>query len=511
MAYQVVIVEDNQNTVRALQTSVDWQAYGFYLAGVAYDGLQGCRLIEQIRPDLVLTDIRMPGADGFTLIEQERDLLAHTRVIVITAYDKFQYATQAIRLSVFDFILKPIDDEELYHSLRRAKRSLDEERCPDDHTRRIEWLRRRTRMIGQLTTLPSADPEDARPVFCPPDLAAYCFLAVGTQESISQPMLQRIDFEPYPPSLYILSVMLGSDLILFCGFRAPDPDWKGTVAELARRLRHHIADVYCAVSGLYTDLTQFRAACREAQQTLLTCEVTNDRAVVNFSPGGQQEEKRPHIADVQALSQKLADADLGAEEAWAALVEGAGGQMRYLRMMLMMYCTKVLQKRLANARIADTVDAAVYDIPQISTTEGAREWFFYFCRELAAAEKNNNCTSVLIRNVQSYVDTYATEGVSLESVARHFHVSPNYLSALVRKETGKTYQQHVIEAKMRVAKQLLDDTRMHIEEISRAVGYENYISFYNMFRRMEGRTPSAYRMRNRGASGRPEENGEDSP
>ena len=118
---------------------------------------------------------------------------------------------------------------------------------------------------------------------------------------------------------------------------------------------------------------------------------------------------------------------------------------------------------------------------------------------------------MLIRNVQSYVDTYATEGVSLESVARHFHVSPNYLSALVRKETGKTYQQHVIEAKMRVAKQLLDDTRMHIEEISRAVGYENYISFYNMFRRMEGRTPSAYRMRNRGASGRPEENGEDSP
>ena len=240
-------------------------------------------------------------------------------------------------------------------------------------------------MIGQLTTLPSADPEDARPVFCPPDLAAYCFLAVGTQESISQPMLQRIDFEPYPPSLYILSVMLGSDLILFCGFRAPDPDWKGTVAELARRLRHHIADVYCAVSGLYTDLTQFRAACREAQQTLLTCEVTNDRAVVNFSPGGQQEEKRPHIADVQALSQKLADADLCAEEAWAALVEGAGGQMRYLRMMLMMYCTKVLQKRLANARIADTVDAAVYDIPQISTTEGAREWFFNFCRELASA------------------------------------------------------------------------------------------------------------------------------
>lgn len=502
MAYKAIIVEDNQNTVYALQTGVDWQAHGFELAGVAYDGLQGSQLVEQVRPNLLITDIQMPGADGFTLIERQQELLAHTRIIVITAYDKFQYATQAIRLSVFDFILKPIDDEEFCSCLQRAKKSLDEEFCPGEQQQRAEWLRRCTRMVSQLSAAPGDDAADPLPTFCEPDLAAYCFLAISTQQSISQPVLQRIDFGPYPASLDVLSVMLDGMLVLFCGFREPEPYWKSTVTELIRRLRRHIVDLQSAVSSLYTDLGQFRAACREAQRTLLNCKIANIHSPVTFAQYASQGDFAPHIADMQALSRRLAETDPGAQAVWAALMESTGGQLRYLQMSLMIYCVHLLQKHPANAQIADAVNAAVYDLPQIGTTSDAREWFFSFCEELKRAEKGDDCTSSLIRNVQSYVSTYATEGVSLESVANHFHISPNYLSMLMRRETGKTYQQHVIEAKIRVAKQLLDDTRMHIEEISRAVGYENYISFYNMFRRIEGRTPSAYRMRNRGIADR---------
>ena len=76
-------------------------------------------------------------------------------------------------------------------------------------------------------------------------------------------------------------------------------------------------------------------------------------------------------------------------------------------------------------------------------------------------------------------------------------MSPNYLSALIRKETGVTFQQHMLQNKMMISKQLLDDTRMRVEEIAYAVGYENYVSFYNAFKKIEGISPREYRMRNR--------------
>lgn len=105
--------------------------------------------------------------------------------------------------------------------------------------------------------------------------------------------------------------------------------------------------------------------------------------------------------------------------------------------------------------------------------------------------------SILIRNILDYIRRYAAEGLRLEDVSNQFHISPNYLSTLIRKETGITYQQHILLAKMAVAKQLLDDTRMRVEDIAYSIGYENYISFYNIFKRLEGMTPSEYRFRNR--------------
>jgi YesN/AraC family two-component response regulator len=90
---------------------------------------------------------------------------------------------------------------------------------------------------------------------------------------------------------------------------------------------------------------------------------------------------------------------------------------------------------------------------------------------------------------------HAIEGLRLEDLAKKLYVSPNYLSATIKKETGVKYQQHILNAKIKVAKQMLDDTRMRIEEIAHAVGYENYVSFYNTFKRMEGKTPTEYRLR----------------
>ncbi len=117
-----------------------------------------------------------------------------------------------------------------------------------------------------------------------------------------------------------------------------------------------------------------------------------------------------------------------------------------------------------------------------------------FLGEIRQTASGTTRRSALVRNVVEYIRTHVTDGLLLEDVAKEFFVSPNYLSSIVHKETGITYRQHVIDAKMTVAKQMLDDTRMRAEDIAYAVGYENYVSFYNVFKKVAHMSPMEYRM-----------------
>ena len=95
MAYKAVLIDDNKNTVLSLEYSLEWENLGIELAGTAYDGRSGKELIEKTDPDIIISDINMPYLDGFTMVEESGK--AEDRIIiVITGYDKFQYASRAI-------------------------------------------------------------------------------------------------------------------------------------------------------------------------------------------------------------------------------------------------------------------------------------------------------------------------------------------------------------------------------------------------------------------------------
>ena len=110
MNLKVIIVEDNPLTVRSLVETIDWSALGCYIAGTAYDGESGRKLILSEKPDILLTDIRMPQSNGLEMLEAVRDEVSECKVIVITGYEEFQYAVKAVKLSVFDYLLKPVDN-----------------------------------------------------------------------------------------------------------------------------------------------------------------------------------------------------------------------------------------------------------------------------------------------------------------------------------------------------------------------------------------------------------------
>ena len=121
------LVEDEVIVRETIKRMIPWEQYGFELAGEAADGEMALPLILKCRPDLLITDIKMPYMDGLTLAERVRQKYPSMKIVIFSGYDDFEYAKQAIKLNVTEYILKPVNVEELTAILQKIKANLDQE------------------------------------------------------------------------------------------------------------------------------------------------------------------------------------------------------------------------------------------------------------------------------------------------------------------------------------------------------------------------------------------------
>ena len=138
--YRVLLADDEEEIRTGISLKIDWSALGFSLVGEAGNGEEALELAEQLRPDVVLTDIKMPFMDGLELCRRLRQSLPGARLVVFSGFDDFEYARQAVSMGVSEYILKPINAPELSQVLTRLREQLDRQRL---ERRDMETLRRR--------------------------------------------------------------------------------------------------------------------------------------------------------------------------------------------------------------------------------------------------------------------------------------------------------------------------------------------------------------------------------
>ncbi|CAM4491889.1 response regulator transcription factor [Paenibacillus tarimensis] len=124
--YRALLVEDEPKMREGMKRIVSWEGYGFLLCGEAENGREGLQLIEKEKPDLVVTDVRMPVLSGLELMMEVSGRI-DCQFIVISGYSEFDYVKGALKFGAVDYLLKPLDEEQLADALQRAKRRLDRE------------------------------------------------------------------------------------------------------------------------------------------------------------------------------------------------------------------------------------------------------------------------------------------------------------------------------------------------------------------------------------------------
>lgn len=501
MSLKVVIVEDNPTTVLSLVKTIDWDVMKCEVAGTAGDGESGGVMIRQLKPDIVLTDIRMPVKSGLDMIADVREDVPDCRFVIITGYDEFQYASQAIKLGVFDYLLKPIDNEEVMRTVRRAAAVTRRQMENDVALEQAENLKMRAQLLTLLTN-DSQRGQGVHELLAGAGLQFHTYYIMALQQTeerfFSQAVLNRVEAVLARRRMRTVTLLLYDLAVIFVPRGDDGKGWHEEVTELACDLFDELVNpVRIGVSGLGQSSHAIRQAYLQARRALWEAALRKgNRACVFYEDQGDGPVGQEHIADTQRqIDELIARAELTdgfAAEAARALAEQSGRQYSNLRAMMFLYTTGL--RRRFGLSADEELDAVMSGIWFVSTEEDVRlclkELNEAFLRRMDMPKQ-----SLLTRNALQYINLHAIEGIQLNDVADKLCVSANYLSALIRKETGVTFHEHMLEARMNVARSMLADPRILVEEVARAVGYGNYISFYNAFKRIEHMTPTEYRNR----------------
>ncbi len=498
---KAVIVEDNLITVRSLEKTIDWTGLGCELAGIANDGESGKNLILSIRPDIVLTDIHMPNKDGLQMIEEIRAEMPELTVIILTGYDQFQYASRAIKLSVFDYILKPIRNNEVEGAIRRALEQRKRTQQGAEAIAEADKLLAKAQLLSLLTNM-SHTGQDVSRMMDDAGLSseAYYLMIFQPEEagSVPQPILNGMESLLTENRTPAISVVLYDSVVLYLRRNDSSDAWMDEAEDLCDLIRERVpAGMNIGISRLETSKHRIRQAYQEARQALYESAMNagsyarvfyNENTVHNSGLLAGMRRRVDELAEQAELSDASADA------AASELIRISGSQYSQLRALVSLYAM-LLSKKFPCSQSA-AVDKALSLTWFVTDEEQVSSVLRQVCAALQEGrEKPEEQCSLLTRNVLDYIRLHGADKLSLSDVADRFHVSANYLSALVRKETGITFHDHIINVKMDIAHTMLADPRILVEEVAYAVGYSNYVSFYNVFKQKEGMTPTEYRNR----------------
>jgi two-component system response regulator YesN len=135
--YRVFFVEDEIVTRVGIRDNVDWQGHGFDLCGEAPDGEIALPVLQTMKPDVLITDIKMPFMDGLQLCKVVRERLPKTKIVILSGHDEFEYAQQAIQLGVTEYLLKPVTPQHLHQVLQRLALQLERDREAQHDVQRL--------------------------------------------------------------------------------------------------------------------------------------------------------------------------------------------------------------------------------------------------------------------------------------------------------------------------------------------------------------------------------------
>ncbi len=537
---KVFLVEDEYAIREGIKKSVNWEANGYTLVGEAGDGEMAFPKIVKARPDILITDIRMPFMDGLELSRLVKKEIPNIKIVVLSGYDDFNYAKQAISIGVEEYILKPVSGENLLTELGKIADAINVERqdelAKDKYLRDMEEIRTLAKqkfihdMIdGKLSMQESL--EQGRELGIDITAAYYSIVLfqafpknkagvpseeefdVAEYSGVSEEIYSRIrETVSESPNVYLYeqvgdvlcfleksdslndmnqNTQKGIDIIKEIMSTKSDWIYFISIGKPVERIRD--------VNSSYRDASK-----RFAERYML------DESFIFY--GGNDNSNVLDIGgiDIKMVSQKtifhflrngtLVEIDDLVSEYFSSLGEEAMESRLFCQYVLMEALISGMafldSMNVSREKAASILGELSDPVRFVDSVDKAKDYITRILKVLIEYRNqvsDKKYTEIIDKAREFIKAQYKNDEMSLQTVASYVNVSSNHFSAIFRKETGETFIDYLTKVRMDNAKDLLTCTSMKTSEIGFEVGYKDPHYFSYIFKKTIGMSPKEYR------------------
>lgn len=536
---KVFLVEDEMVIRRGIKNSIDWEKEGYIFCGEASDGELAYPMIIKEKPDILITDIRMPFMDGLELCKLVKKELPNIKILILSGYDEFDYAKEAIRLGVTEYLLKPISSGKLLEALNGVSESIRREKEDKDLVRKyMEEMRENTehekqKFFEQMIAgnLSMADAlETGKKYEMNLSAGMYNLLlfrfTLGEENRKSGELLGEAEYaiEKLTERLeYVFEFQRGVEGWAFLLMADNEEQMSERVKELSKDLEEIMKNYstiayFGGIGQPVARLRELEESFREAERALaarFTMELNRIISVEDI----RMAQNVDTLDDIEITS-------FGEIEKTRTMLEKFlnNGAEDEIDEFVDVYINKLPEENLKSVLMRQYIIMDAYIVmmsfcEKIEGIEGEMqaqsEELKNSMKTIQTLEEIKNYIRMLLKKIigvrdtisgRRYSDiieiakdqirkTYMSDEISLNTIAAEVGMSPSYFSSIFSKEMGKTFVEYLTEIRMDRAKELLMCSSMKTSEIGYEVGYKDPHYFSYIFKKTQNCTPKEFRAR----------------
>jgi two-component system, response regulator YesN len=498
--FKVLLADDEPIITKGLSAILDWEDYGFEIVHTAESGEEALSYIKQYPIDILITDILMGEMSGLDLIQEVTSVRSEIKSIVLTGYQEFEFIKRGLLLGIENYLVKPVDEEELLKTLQAVGRKLKAEAAggpPQEATTLLDntlW----SFLTGEI------DRRD-----CLERLALYNiefnqpFYNVSILNIEHYHMSEVVKdvrdlIEENYPALCLYSP--NQEIVIIFGGESEEELVKQNqrLVDNLRNQQRGTGLFYLAMGKpvrVMDELEESLMMAREHSSLQLYSEpnvLISDKQVFDRHEGlKRQQEFKENVVKrlMNAEEESLELIDLFFKELTEKSKIISPQVAKKYTFDLISYIHYSLQPDDLSLYTA-VVERIVYssDIGQM------RAILMEYCYELILTIHNHvHLRSPIVQNVLQYIHAHYDQGLSLKTLGQQFHVNAIYLGQLFQKEVGVVFSEYLNRYRLEKAKELLKTTHYRAGDIGKKVGYSDTTYFYKQFKKIIGTTPSEWR------------------
>lgn len=468
---RILIADDELLERKAMKKFIQDNFNDMEVVGEAENGRKAIELASEMNPNIIFMDIKMPGVNGLEAIEQIHTRQPAIKFILVSAYDTFDYAKQAMQFGIKDYILKPGKREEIVKALfRLQKEIIDEEKLEEEKRQSKQLLEERLIRRLMKQPIPEGTFELQRLLF--PLMKCGYFLVLGGNRSFDLDKI-RASLEHHLDNKFI--VYEENDLLVVIVI-ANDVETKANQLVVARKISIKLKEeAFIGIGQIENSLEMLTSSYREAYAAYYQL-IAEGKSNYGFL-----QENRVHRQSEELIGQIVEEVEKGnQEEAVEKFKEN-----EHLLAIVEKENLYITIQNLFSKRNISIVNRS------ISSLQSSEDWHAYLnlcCMKMNEVHQSKQSMTI----AKTYIENHFSENITLEDVAAIVHLSPNYFSNLFKEEFGENFIEFLTKTRMRYAKLLIEKNMYSLKEICFKVGYKDPNYFSRVFKKHYHTSPKHF-------------------